>query len=333
MKAAVWYGGTDLRIEERPKPELGPNEVLVQVAACAVCATDVHSTENRFPLYTPPRVLGHEFSGWVAEVGPEVYGLEVGDRVAVDPGGACGQCYFCWNGDDHLCTRRRLSSGAFCEYSAVAASGVHRIPEGLDMDVAALAEPLACALHAMDLIDFRPGGSAAVIGAGTIGLMLVQLVRLQGASRVIVSEPNERRSALASAMGADIVVDPKKEDLRQVVHDATEGRGVNLSIEAVGSAETITDCIRLAQRGGTALLVGVSGPGELIELRPYDLYYRELCIRASFMRTKSFERAIALMPRLDLASLITHEFALHQVADAIDCAKRGEGIKAIVRPN
>jgi 2-desacetyl-2-hydroxyethyl bacteriochlorophyllide A dehydrogenase len=333
MKAAVWYGGHDLRIEERPKPEIGPNEVLVQVAVCAVCATDVHTTENLFPLYTPPRVLGHEFSGWVAELGPEVHGLEVGERVAIDPGGACGQCHFCWRGDDHLCTRRRLSSGAFCEYSAVTASGVHRIPDGIDMSVAALAEPLACALHALDLVDFRPGGSAAVIGAGAIGLMLVQLVRLQGASRVIVSEPNERRRAVAAELGADIVVDPSDEDVSQAVQDATDGHGVNLSIEAVGLPETITQCIALAQRGGTALLVGVARPEDRIQLRPYDLYYRELCIRASFMRTKNFERAIALMPRLDLARLVSHEFALDRVADAIDCAKRGEGIKAIVRPH
>lgn len=234
MRVARWYGGDDIRIEQVPKPALSGLEVRIRVAVCAVCGTDVHSLAGKFPLTAPPCVLGHEFSGTVAEIGPQVTRVQVGDRVAVEPGVVCHSCWYCRNGQEHLCTSRQMSPGGFAEYAVVPESVVWRLPDALSLETAALAEPMACAVHAVDQAQLRSGSTVAILGAGAIGLSLLQLCRLSGAATTVVLEPDAGRRDLALRLGADLAVDPLETNAVEAIRSVTDGRGADAVFEAVG---------------------------------------------------------------------------------------------------
>ena len=199
MRAAVFHGVRDIRLEERERRRPGRGEVAVRVKACGVCGTDVHMYHGApgSVQIRPPVVLGHELSGEVAEVGAGVDRLADGDRVTVDPNMPCGRCFYCRIGRGHLCESLRAvgvtQDGGFAEYCIVPASQVYRVRQSVSFEAAALAEPLACCLHGIDRMAIRPGQEVAVFGVGPIGLMAVQLAFLSGASRVFASDPRELR--------------------------------------------------------------------------------------------------------------------------------------------
>ncbi len=332
MRSAVWYGGEDVRVEELPNPALRPDEVLVKVMASAVCGTDVHALEGMFPLFVPPRVLGHEFSGVVQEVGSAVARVKPGDRVAAEPGVVCNGCWFCRNAQEHLCLSRQLSPGAFSTHVVLPARLLWRLPDSLPFDVAALAEPVACALHAIDLAQMRSGSAVAIVGGGGIGLSLLQLSRHSGAAVGIVSEPDAKRRSLARELGADVVVDPRQEDPVEAVRAATDGLGADVVFEAVGLPATCEQSVRLAAKGAHIVLVGVNPPGAEIKLQPYDLYARELTITASYMRPYSFGRALRWLGKLNLRPILGPDYGLESTLEAIHALRDKVGIKPLVRP-
>ncbi|MHB1416148.1 MAG: alcohol dehydrogenase catalytic domain-containing protein [Chloroflexota bacterium] len=332
MRVAMWYGGEDIRVEDLPEPVLREHDVKVRVVASAVCGTDVHSIEGKFPLTVPPRVLGHEFSGVVAEVGSAVKKVAVGDRVAVEPGAVCNSCWFCRNGMEHLCTSREMSPGAFSEYSVVPERLLWKIPDSLSLEAAAMAEPVACAVHAIDMAHLRSGSAVAIIGGGGIGLSLMQLSQHSGAAITIVSEPDAGRRELAKKLGADVVVDPRQEDPAEAVRKATGGLGADVVFEAVGLPATSEQSVQLAAKGAHVVLVGVNPPGAEIRLQPYDLYARELTISAVYMRPYTFGRALRWLAKLDMTAILGPEFRLEKTLDAIHALRDKGGIKPIVRP-
>ncbi len=332
MRSAVWHGGEDVRIEERPNPALGPDDVLVRVMASAVCGTDVHAIEGLFPLFVPPRVLGHEFSGIVEEVGAAVTKVKPGDRVAAEPGVVCNSCWYCRNGQEHLCLNRQLSPGAFSTHVALPSRLLWRLPDSLPFEVAAMAEPVACAVHAVDLAQMRTGCTVAIVGAGGIGLSLLLLSRHSGAAVVVVSEPDPKRRHLARELGADVVVDPRQEDPAEAVRTATDGLGADVVFEAVGLPATCEQSVRLAAKGAHIVLVGVNPPGAEIRLQPYDLYARELTITASYMRPYSFGRALRWLGKLNLRPIVGPDYPLDSTLAAIHALRDKVGIKPLVRP-
>jgi 2-desacetyl-2-hydroxyethyl bacteriochlorophyllide A dehydrogenase len=333
MKCAIWYGGRDIRLEECELPPLGPEDVRIEVNACGVCGTDVHIIHGAFPLYQPPTIIGHEYSGTVVEVGSNVREIKVGDRVTVDPSGyTCMVCYYCRQGQIHLCPNRAVFRGAYAEYTTVPERVVYKLPEDLPFDLGALTEPISCAVHATGLANPKTGSNALIYGAGTIGLILMQVLLHSGVSRVIVSEPIASRRELAKEMGADVVVDPTKEDLGEAVKDFTKGIGIDLAFEAVGKPALVKDAASHARRGGKVIIVGVSAPGEPTEVVPYDIYYKELTIIGSHIRLFTFPRAINWLTKLNLKPIITHEFPLADTLKAIETTERGEGIKVLVKP-
>lgn len=327
MKCAVWYGLHDLRIEDRPIPDPGPEEVLVQMAACGVCGTDVHIMDGEFPIFQPPRIIGHESAGTVVAVGSRVTNVRVGDRVAVAPSVSCKKCFHCWEGQELLCSRRTLHPGGFAEYLPVPEEAVFPLPEGISWEVAALAEPLACCLHAVTLAGVRPGDRVAVVGAGAIGLMVLQLVRHAGAGLAVVSDPVPERRALAERLGADLTLDPRGVDPVQATRDLTAGIGVDVAIECVGSAVTAQTAIALPRRGGTVVIMGVAPTQAEISIRPYDIYERQLTIKGSFIRQYNFRRTVSLLPRLNLAPIVTHHFPIERTAEAIEGVRNRLGVK------
>lgn len=332
MTCAVWHGVDDLRVERRPVPEPVGREVLVEVAACGVCGTDLHLVDGSIPLYRPPRVLGHEIAGTVVGIGPDVQSVGVGTRVAIDPSLPCGACFFCREAQPYMCTDRTPAIGGFAEYLVVPEQTLHSLPEGLPLPHAAIAEPLSCCLHALELGRPRPGDRVAIVGAGTIGLLLTQLARRSGASLVAVSEPDVERRALALRLGAHLAIDPRADDPRERLAQATEGIGVDCAFEAVGSGATIQTAISLPRRGGTVVLVGVAPATAEIVLRPYELFERELTVRASFIRTYEFRRAVALLPGLDVEPLLGERFPLAQIHDAFAAVSGRRGVKTLVTP-
>lgn len=330
MKAVVFIEPRRLIVEERPVPEIGSGDVLVKVHACGVCGTDMHIFAGehivRFPV-----VPGHEFSGEIADVGPEVTSVGVGDRVTIDPNIFCHTCSFCADGQVHLCENLTAVGvnydGGFAEYCRVPASQVYRVPDSVSLDDAAFAEPLACCIHGLDRADLIPGRVAVVLGAGSIGLLMVQLARAAGA-RVLVSEPDETKRRLASELGASACIDPTSRDVVEEVFQLTD-RGADVVIECAGLPRTAETAPKLARRGGTILQFGVVSQHETVRISPYDVFYRELSIVGSFVNPFTHARAVEMLASgaVSVRPLVTHRFGLDEAAKALETASGARAIK------
>jgi threonine dehydrogenase-like Zn-dependent dehydrogenase len=332
MACAMWRGVDDMRLERQPVPVPEGREVLVRVAACGICATDLHLLDGSIPLYTPPRVLGHEMSGRVVAVGPDVRSVEVGAAVAIDPNMSCGSCFYCQEALPYMCPQRVSMIGGFAEYLRVPEQTVHPLPAGIPVEYGAIAEPLSCCLRATERAGLRAGGTVAVVGAGTIGLLIVQLAKRSGAALVAVSEPDVERRALALRLGADLAIDPLSEDPRELLLEQTRGIGVDVAFEAVGAVVTAQTAISLPRRSGTVVLIGVPPATAELTLRSYELFERELTIRASFIRAYEFRRAVELLAVLDVEPLLGARFPLERIHDAFAAAGSRQGVKTLVTP-
>jgi 2-desacetyl-2-hydroxyethyl bacteriochlorophyllide A dehydrogenase len=332
MTCAMWRGIDDMRLERQPVPAPGPRDVLLRVAACGICATDLHLLDGSIPLYTPPRVLGHEMSGEVVAVGPDVRAVSIGQAVAVDPNTPCGACYYCHEGLPYMCPQRVSLIGGFAEYLLVPEQAAYPMPAGLPVEYGAIAEPLSCCLRAVDRASLRAGGTVAIVGGGTIGLLLLQLAKRSGAALVAMSEPDPERRELAVRLGADLAIDPTREDPRERLLDATGGIGVDCAFEAVGSVLTARAAISLPRRSGTVILMGVPPATAELTLNTYELFERELTIRTSFIRTFEFRRAVELLAVLDVEPLLGTRYPLARVHDAFESAGSRRGVKTLVAP-
>jgi 2-desacetyl-2-hydroxyethyl bacteriochlorophyllide A dehydrogenase len=336
MKAAILYGRHDLRVEDRPVPEVGPGQVLLKVSYCGICGSDVHSFEgmqaNIHQRPAGPRAMGHEVAGVVAEVGPGVATCRPGDRVTCIPWATCGACYYCRRGLVNHCVDKQLLGGAMAEYCLAPAATVHRIPDSLSLERAALAEPLSCCLWAIDLAAIGSGATVAIIGAGTMGLLLLQLAKASGAARTVISEPHAARRAVAAQLGAGLIVDPRETDLLAAVNQLTDGIGVDAALEAVGHPATVAEAMRITRRAGTVVIVGVADPAARLEVSPFDIYLRELTIRGCFTRRLTFDRGLHWLGALDLDPIITHIFPLTEVNQAMEYARTGQAAKVLIAP-
>ncbi|MGE5587592.1 MAG: zinc-dependent alcohol dehydrogenase family protein [Clostridia bacterium] len=297
MPAAVFRGPGRIDVEERDVPSPGPGEVLVRVEACGVCGTDFHIFKGEAPA-RPPVVLGHEYCGEVVALGEGFEGLKPGDRVAVDPNIACGRCYHCRLGKVHLCEAMEAlgvtMDGGFAEYSVAPATQCHVLPSGMSAVQGAFVEPVACCVHGIDLAGIKPGHTVAVLGGGTIGLILLQLAQRSGATTLIVSEPMPKKRQLALELGATLAVDPLSSDLEEQVR-AVAPAGADVVIEAVGRPETVEAAVRVAARGGCVLLFGVAPEGAEMTMSPFTIYKKELRLQGSYVNPFTFSRAVALL--------------------------------------
>ena len=321
MKAAVYHGPRDLRVEEVDVRELKENEVLIRVKYCGICGTDVHIFHGDGGAFevTPPLVPGHEFSGVVEKVGSKVTQVKVGDRVSGDPNDMCGECYFCKNAKQHFCTNNvgvgTTVDGGFAEYVIMREKQVYKFSEDLSFIEAAMAEPMACCLNGIDLCHIRPGATVLVIGGGPIGMIMMQLAKYSGASKLILSEPVAEKRELALKLGATKVVDPFNEDVKAVLDEYCEN--VDVVIECAGNIHTQEDSVRLAGKGATVMFFGLASPDESFPLKPDDVFKKELKITSSFINPYTFERAIAVLESkvINLESLITDIVPLDNIAD------------------
>ena len=321
MKAAVYHGPGGLRVEEVPVRELKDNEVKIRVKYCGICGTDIHIFHGDGGCcdVTPPLVPGHEFSGVVAEVGSKVKTVKVGDRVTGDPNDMCGECYFCKNGMQHFCKNNigigTTVDGGFAEYVIMREKQVYKVSDDLSFIEAAMAEPISCCLHGIDLCNIKAGDTVLVIGGGPIGMIMMQLAKNAGASKVIMSEPVEEKREQALKLGATKTIDPLHEDVEAVLAEYCEN--VNVVIECVGNVHTQADAVRFAGRGATIMYFGLAAPEESFPIRPDDIFKKELHITSSYINPYSFERAIQILESgtVELESLITNVVPLDDIAD------------------
>lgn len=334
MPAAVLADVGKLAIAERPVPFVRePTDVLLDVQACGICGTDLHI------LSTPPgqpatvgAVLGHEFVGIVHEVGAGVTSLRPGERVAVAPNVTCGQCVWCRRGLRNHCenwtTHGIYVDGGLAPHVVVPATSCYPISSSLPAHVAALAEPLSTVVNGVRLAEIFPGETAAVIGAGPVGLMFAALLELAGAS-VIVLEPAERRAALAAEMGADRVVDPSREDPAALMRELTDGLGADVVIDAVGSQ--LATALDLVRKAGRIILFGMNDRART-ELAQVRITRDELRLLGAFVGQDVFPDAIRLLEqgRLDFEPLVTHRISLPELPGAVEELRAGQAVKVQV---
>ncbi|OQX88026.1 alcohol dehydrogenase [candidate division KSB1 bacterium 4484_87] len=340
MKAAVFYGPGDVRIENKPVARIASEEILIKVHACGVCGTDVHIFEGAkgSAEVNPPVVLGHEFSGEIIETGSLATRFHIGDRVTIDPNIFCGKCRFCQRGQVHLCENLKAigvtQDGGFAELVAVPEKQAHKLPDSVSLEAGAMVEPIACCLHGIDLAGIQTGDTVLIVGGGTIGMIMLQLAQLAGAARIFLSEPDAKKRMLAKEMGADEVVDPQENSVPELIREMSGG-GVNVAIECVGSKATVNDAIDSCDRGGRVMLFGLAAPDCEVSIHPFDIFQRELTIRSSFVNPFTHARAIELLAaeRLKIAPLVSQNMPLEKLNEVLADAKLRQEGKIVIRPD
>lgn len=319
-------------------PEPGPGEVLIRVDAAGMCGTDRHLLSGEHPS-RPPVILGHEFEGQVAATG-EGTSVAVGTRAAVDPNITCGQCRFCRLGLVSHCTRLSAigvqRDGGFAHYVRVPERQVYPLPADLPPGLGALCEPLSCCLRAMDHAMIQPGNSVAVIGGGVIGQLLVQLARLAGATEVVLVTRQKARRELAETLGATASLDPGAAPVSTSLagpRGLVPG-GVDVAFEAAGAAGTLVDAVHVVRAAGAVIVVGAAPQQMTSELRPFEIFARELRIQGSYLNPLTQGRAAALLASgsLRLEPLITRSVALSELVHALASPPLAGEVKTIAIP-
>jgi len=307
MKALVLKEYKRLAYEDAPTPEPAPEEVLVAVKACGICGSDVHGMDGSTGRRRPPIIMGHEAAGIISRVGSQVNGWSAGDRVTFDSTIYCGECKFCRQGLVNLCDRRRVlgvscedyrQHGAFADFVAVPQRVLYRLPEGLAFEHAALAEPFSIALHAARRVKVNPDDTAVVIGAGMIGVAIIQVLKHAGCTRVINVDVVPERLALAAKLGATNTINSVSENAAEKILSLTDGRGADLAFEAVGITATVDLALRCVRKGGATTLVGNVAPK--VEFPLQIAVTRELSIFGSCASRGDYPDCLEMLSRGEL---------------------------------
>jgi 2-desacetyl-2-hydroxyethyl bacteriochlorophyllide A dehydrogenase len=329
VRAAVITSVGNIEIQTVDDPHPGPREVVVDVAACGICGTDLHILDGEFAP-SLPIIPGHEFSGTVVELGSEVTELSVGDRVAVDPSLYCFECYYCRRGHNNMCERWGAigvtTAGGAAEFAIAPVGNCVRLPDGVRLEDAALIEPLSCAVRGYDVLTSQLASSVLIYGGGTMGLMMAALAQRVGAARVDLVDVNADKLEGAKTVGVTAVATSADE--------FESPRGWDLVVDATGNTAAIQDGISRVGKAGTFLQFGVSAYSARIEIEPYVIYNQEITITGSMAVLHSYERAADLFAAgvIDPDFFITHRLPLEEYAEAIQLFTSGAGRKIQVVP-
>ena len=348
MKAAVVQKPGVLEVHDVPEPEPKADEIKVKIAYAGICGSDHKILEGSLgsahpqdaiggplkvlPMRDGPKILGHEASGIIVKIGKDIKGdFKIGQHVAMNFRESCGGCYYCTNGMENYCERVESFTGDMAEYNVFKEGIVFPLPDDLPLDVGAFLEPVAVAVHAVDNAHIKVGDSVIVTGGGPIGLLVLQLAIRSGASKTLLSEPIAEKRNLAKELGADIVVDPLKENLLEICNKFTDRRGFNVCIEATGIAPIARQLILLAERCGNIVWAGVY-PGNLdVGVPIFYMYSKELTIHSIKNSPYSFSRALQMLPKLNLKPLIK-VYPLTEAIKAFEAHKIGKDVKIMLQP-
>jgi len=345
VKAARLYGAKDLRIEEVDKPKISQNEILMRVKAAMICASDLRSYNYGDGRMKLPRILGHEVAGEIEEVGSKVKAFKSRMKLTLNPNIFCGRCIFCVTGRHELCDERRALGfdvdGGFAEcllipYESIKTGAVCEVPESLSYEEAALIEPISCCLHAQILVKVTPGETVTIIGAGPMGIMHTMMAKALGASNVIVSEISESRLKTATDLGADMVVNPVKEDFVSKVLEITGGSGADVVIVAVGVQSALEQAFGVVRKGGrVSFFAGLPRGKENVALNANNIHYKEILVSGSFASTPhEFHQTVKLVAsgRMNVKRVVTHRFSLDDASQAFETALSGRALKVCMNP-
>ncbi|MCX6006598.1 MAG: alcohol dehydrogenase catalytic domain-containing protein [Chloroflexi bacterium] len=339
MKAALFYGPHDFRVEEVEKPGAGDYGVVVRVRACGICGSDLHFYERGGAKVKPGTIMGHEFSGDVTEVGKFVKDIKVGDRVAAASLIVCQECYWCKSGHFSRCQNLQMGgfdfNGAYAEYApvplAVLDQTVFKIPDGLSYEAAAIIEPLGVGAYVAGRAGPSAGDIVIIFGAGMIGLASLAAIKAIGVSQIIVSEMSKKRCQAALAIGADVIIDAGSENVLQRVGQITGGRGVDIAIECVGLRRPFLQAMQVLRIDGKLMQVGVFDTA--FEFNPVTITGKNLhvigCLGGDYLTAMELLKS----GKVDASKFITHEYPLIDINEAFNKQlDSSESIKVIVKP-
>ena len=343
LKALVYTKPYCFEYSDFPEPVVGDDDVLICVKACGICGSDIHGSTGKTGRRIPPLIMGHEAGGIVEDVGKNVNGFEKGDRVCFDSTVYCNKCGPCRKGLYNRCESRQVLGvstpefkrhGAFAEYVAVPWWIVFKIPDDMSFIQSALLEPVSIGVHAANRAPISSDDTVVVIGAGTIGLFIFQAARLRGAARVIVADINESRLGVAKKLGADKVVNPLKSDLRETMLEETKDKGADVTIEAVGCAQTFRDGISVTKTGGYLVVVG--NLEKRAEFNLQELVAKELTFTGSYASSGEFRDCIELVAsgKVNVEPLVSDVLPLKDGQSAFERLLKAEEnlLKIVLEP-
>ncbi|NIA13533.1 MAG: alcohol dehydrogenase catalytic domain-containing protein [Nitrospiraceae bacterium] len=338
MKAIVYHAPGEFAYEDVADPEPQPNEVVIAVKNCGLCRTDMHIHKGHF-LSEFPLINGHEFAGEIADVGADVTAFRRGDRVVADNTELCGHCFFCRRDQplfcDNFISHGCNVAGGFAEYVAVKAEKVFPI-QNLSYRQAIMAEPTACAMHGIDVMQIKPGSDVLIFGAGPTGLILAQLTKLNGAARLTVAAPAGQKLDLARKLAADEVVCVDKSDFSKHTQAllAAHPKGFDTVIEATGVSQLLADAVQFTRTGGQLIAYGVYPEGEKASFCPEQIFRRELTIKGSFAQTHCFDRALLYLESgmVKVDEMVTGEYPLSEYGRALEAMDKRQEIKIAIVP-
>ncbi len=340
MKAAVYSAPKKVKLKEVAIPEINDEEILVRVKVALTCGTDRKLYLRGHPLFPPPFILGHEFAGEVIKAGKKVKKVKEGMRVVAANSAPCNSCFYCKSGREELCENLLIRlSGAFAEYIAVpepiVKDNLFEIPKDITYQEAAFLEPLACAVHGIEEAEIRLNDTVVINGAGPIGLLLLQLAKLQGA-HTIITDLSEERISLARKLGADKTLNVTRvKNGVKAVKELTEGRGADIAMEAVGIPEVWEKTITMVRKGGKIILFGGCPSGTSIKINTQLFHYGEVSIKGVFHHTPNYvKKAFDLICRktINIDSLVTKQYPLIKIKEVLEKLIVHQGLKFAIIP-
>jgi L-iditol 2-dehydrogenase len=337
---AVYYNNHDVRIQDVPKPEIGDDEILVKVMASGICGSDV---TEWYRVPKAPRILGHEATGVIEQVGSKVAEYKVGDRVFVSHHVPCGKCRYCLRGNHTACETLHTTNyfpGGFAQYIRVprinVESGVYKLPVGMSFEEGTFIEPLACVVRGQRLAGIQPDDVVLVIGSGVSGVLHVQLAKRNGVKRVVVADINGYRLGLAEKFGADFTVDAKG-DLPQKLREVNGGRLADKVIVCTGATQAALAALDCVDKGGLILFFAVPDPSVKVPVPINQFWRNEITVKTSYgAAPNDLAESLAVLAegKVDVKDMITHKLSLRQAAEGFRLmAEAGESLKVILEPN
>ena len=325
---AIKYLKPGLSLIDAPEPQITkPDEVKIKIEYSSICASDVHLLEGQFDPFVPEGgcLVGHESSGRIIELGAEanIKGLKVGDRVTYYFNYYCGSCFNCRNGQEHLCEHIVVNAQAMAEYVVCKEQQVYKLPDAVSTLKGCIAEPVSVCLHGVDLLGVKSGMTAAVYGAGGIGLIMQQLIKLAGATDITVIEPVPGKRETALSLGADHVLDPMDPEFPEKVRQITEGRGFQVIMEASGSPKAAESAFTEIARGGTIVYFSLYPQNYKLEIDMFQYFWKEVTMRSVFQSPYVFPRVMSMLPKLNLEPITAKVFPIDDVTGAFAAQKSG----------
>jgi 2-desacetyl-2-hydroxyethyl bacteriochlorophyllide A dehydrogenase len=333
MKAALYAGIKNLSVEELPLQKIDNDDIVIKVDACGVCGTDFHIFNGEAPAKVPV-VIGHEYVGEVVETGKNAVEFHVGEKVAIDPNIYCGYCSFCREGKINLCKNLKALgvtlNGGMAQYSVVPQKQAFHLPQNFPIKNAAFAEPLSCCIHGIERAEIRMGNTVAVLGMGTIGLLMIQLARMRGASKIISIDPVEEKFKIAENLHADYTLNPLNKFFHSDFENITSG-GADIVIECVGNQSAAELAFKLIKPGGRIVIFGMAEPAAAVSVNLQLLFHKELIIKSSLLNPFTFQTAVDLLISNKIRVDVLNPFTIPLQTESLDSLFSKERDKTIIK--